>query len=54
MRFTVHDFQVQDAKRHFFFTGAAAGIIGALGSMAGSGMFSGKILTVLIKICSTM
>ena len=42
MRFTVHDFQVQDAKRHFFFTGAAAGIIGALGSMAGSGMFSGK------------
>lgn len=42
MRFTVHDFQVQDAKRHFFFTGTAAGIIGALGSMAGSGMFSGK------------
>ncbi len=42
MRFTCHDFQVQDAKRHYFFTGAAAGIIGALGSMAGSGMFSGK------------
>ena len=42
MRFTCHDFQVQNAKRHFFFTGAAAGIIGALGSMAGSGMFSGK------------
>lgn len=42
MRFTVHDFQVQNSKRHFFFTGAAAGIIGALGSMAGSGMFSGK------------
>lgn len=42
MRFTVHDFQVQNSKRHYFFTGAAAGIIGALGSMAGSGMFSGK------------
>lgn len=42
MRFTCHDFQVQNAKRHFFFTGAAAGIIGALGSMASSGMFSGK------------
>lgn len=42
MRFTCHDFQVQNAKRHYFFTGAAAGIIGALGSMAGSGMFSGK------------
>lgn len=42
MRFTCHDFQVQNAKRHYFFTGAAASIIGALGSMAGSGMFSGK------------
>lgn len=42
MRFTCHDFQVQNAKRHYFFTGAAAGIIGALGSMVGSGMFSGK------------
>lgn len=42
MRFTVHDFQVQNSKRHYFFTAAAAGIIGALGSMAGSGMFSGK------------
>lgn len=42
MRFTVHDFQVQNSKRHYFFTGAAAAIIGALGSMAGSGMFSGK------------
>lgn len=42
MRFTCHDFEVQNAKRHFFFTGAAAGIVGALGSMAGSGMFSGK------------
>lgn len=42
MRFTVHDFQVQNSKRHYFFTGAAAGIIGALGSIAGSGMFSGK------------
>lgn len=36
MRFTVHDFQVQNSKRHFFFTGAAAGIIGALGSMYGA------------------
>ena len=42
MRFTVHDFQVQNSKRHYFFTGAAAGIIGALGSMASSGMFSGN------------
>ena len=36
MRFTVHDFQVQNSKRHYFFTGAAAGIIGALGSMYGA------------------
>jgi hypothetical protein len=42
MRFTVHDFQVQNSKRHFFFSGAAASIIGALGSMSSSGMFSGK------------
>lgn len=36
MRFTVHDFQVQNSKRHFFFTGAAGAIIGALGSMYGA------------------
>ena len=30
MRFTVHDFQVQNSKRHYFFTGAAGAIIGAL------------------------
>lgn len=36
MRFTVHDFQVQNSKRHFFFAGAAAAIIGALGSMYGA------------------
>ncbi len=42
MRFTCHDFEVKNSRRLYFFTGAAAGIIGALGSMAGSGMFSGK------------
>ena len=36
MRFTVHDFQVQNSKRHYFFTGAAGSIIGALGSMYGA------------------
>lgn len=36
MRFTVHDFQVQNSKRHYFFTGAASAIIGALGSMYGA------------------
>ena len=36
MRFTVHDFQVQNSKRHYFFTGAAGAIIGALGSMYGA------------------
>lgn len=36
MRFTVHDFQVQNSKRHYFFSGAAAAIVGALGSMYGA------------------
>lgn len=36
MRFTVHDFQVQNSKRHYFFTGAAGAIIGAVGSMYGA------------------
>lgn len=36
MRFTVHDFNVQNSKRHYFFTGAAGAIIGALGSMYGA------------------
>lgn len=36
MRFTVHDFHVQHSKRHFFFTGAAGAIIGALGSIYGA------------------
>lgn len=36
MRFTVHDFQVQNSKRHYFFTGAAGAIVGALGSMYGA------------------
>ena len=36
MRFTVHDFQVQNSKRHFFFTGAAGAILGAIGSMYGA------------------
>ena len=36
MRFTVHDFQVQNSKRYYFFTGAAGAIIGALGSMYGA------------------
>lgn len=42
MRFTCHDFQVQDAKRPFFWGAVAGSAISALGSMAGSGMFSGK------------
>lgn len=33
MRFTCHDFEVNHSRRLYFFTGAAAGIIGALGSM---------------------
>lgn len=42
MRFTCHDFQVQNAKRPFFWGAIAGAAVQALGSMAGSGMFSGK------------
>lgn len=42
MRFTCHDFQVQNAKRPYFWGAVAGSVISALGSMAGSGMFSGK------------
>lgn len=42
MRFTCHDFEVKNSRRLYFFTGAASGIIGGLGSIVGSGMFSGK------------
>lgn len=42
MRFTVHDFQVQNSKRPYFWGAVAGAAVQALGSMAGSGMFSGK------------
>lgn len=42
MRFTCHDFQVQNAKRPFFWGAVVGSAVSALGSMAGSGMFSGK------------
>lgn len=42
MRFTCHDFQVQNAKRPYFWGAVAGAAIQALGSMAGSGMFSVK------------
>lgn len=42
MRFTCHDFQVQNAKRPFFWGAVAGAAISALGSMASSGAFSGK------------
>lgn len=42
MRFTCYDFEVQNAKRPFFWGAVAGSAISALGSMAGSGMFSGK------------
>lgn len=42
MRFTCHDFEVQYAKRPFFWGAIAGAAVQALGSMAGSGMFSGK------------
>lgn len=42
MRFTCHDFEVQNAKRPFFWGAVAGSAISALGSMAGSGLFSGK------------
>lgn len=42
MRFTCHDFEVQNAKRPFFWGAVAGAAISALGSMASSGAFSGK------------
>ena len=39
MRFTCHDFQVQNAKRPYFWGAIAGAAVQALGSMAGSGMF---------------
>lgn len=42
MRFTCHDFEVQNAKRPFFWGAIAGAAVQALGSMAGSGIFSGK------------
>lgn len=42
MRFTCHDFEVQNAKRPYFWGAIAGAAAQALGSMAGSGMFSGK------------
>lgn len=42
MRFTCHDFEVQNAKRPFFWGAIAGAAVSALGSMASSGAFSGK------------
>lgn len=42
MRFTCHDFEVQNAKRPFFWGAIAGSAVQALGSLAGSGIFSGK------------
>lgn len=42
MRFTCHDFEVQNAKRPFFWGAVAGAAISALGSLASSGAFSGK------------
>lgn len=42
MRFTCHDFEVQNSKRPFFWGAVAGSAISALGSMASSGAFSGK------------
>lgn len=42
MRFTCHDFEVQNAKRPFFWGAVAGAAVSALGSMASSGAFSGK------------
>lgn len=42
MRFTCHDFEVQNAKRPYFWGAIAGAAVQALGSMAASGMFSGK------------
>lgn len=42
MRFTCRDFEVQDARRPFFWGAVAGSAISALGSLVGSGAFSGK------------
>lgn len=42
MRFTCHDFEVHNARRPYFWGAIAGAAVQALGSMAGSGMFSGK------------
>lgn len=42
MRFTCHDFQVQNAKRPFFWGEVAAAAAQTIGSLASSGVFSGK------------
>lgn len=42
MRFTCHDFEVQNAKRPFFWGAVAGAAISSLASMASSGAFSGK------------
>ena len=42
MRFTYRDFEVQNAKRPYFWGAVAGSAISALGSVIGSGAFSGK------------
>lgn len=42
MRFTCHDFEVQNANRPFFWGAIAGAAVSALGSLASSGAFSGK------------
>lgn len=42
MRFTCRDFEVQNAKRPYFWGAVAGSAISALGSIIGSGAFSGK------------
>lgn len=42
MRFTCRDFEVQDARRPYFWGAVAGSAISALGSIIGSGTFSGK------------
>lgn len=42
MRFTCHDFEVQNAKRPFFWGEIAGAAAQTIGSLAASGVFSGK------------
>lgn len=42
MRFSCRDFEVQDARRPYFWGAVAGSAISALGSIIGSGAFSGK------------